>query len=109
MTWALSASGTITATIGTEVTLATDTTNATYYYEVDMTNMANGDVTELRMYTTTLNGGTSRVAWKSTFGPVQPVADIAASPAQPVDQFVGVTLKQTSGTGRQYFWKLLRI
>lgn len=109
MTWSLSSSGTQTASIGTEHTLTTDTTNGTYYYEVDIGNLANGDILELRVYTMTLSGGTLRVAWKSTFGPLPPVQDICPSPPQPSDQSIKVTLKQTAGTGRSFPWKLLRI
>lgn len=109
MTWTLSASGTQSATIGTEFTLATDTTNATYYFEVDMTNLALGDVLELRIYTVTLSAGTLHVAWKSSYGPAPPVNAIAASPPQPSDQSCRVTLKQTAGTARSLPWKLLRI
>lgn len=109
MTWAVSASGTQTATVNTEHTLTTDTTNATFYYEVDITNMVIGDILELRIYTMTLSGGTLRLAWKSTVGPVPPANDICPSPPQPSDQSLRVTLKQTAGTGRSFPWKLLRL
>lgn len=109
MTWTLSASGTQTATIGTETTLTTDTTNATYYFEVDMTNLVLGDILELRIYTATLSGGTLRLAWSSSYGPAPPIVDIAAAMPQPADQSCRVTLKQTAGVGRAFPWKLLRI
>lgn len=109
MTWSVSSSGSQTAVIGTEHTLTTDVTNGTYYYEVDITNLATGDILELRIYTVTLVAGTLRLAWKSTFGPVQPVQDICPSPPQPSDQSIRVTLKQVAGTGRVWPWKLLRI
>lgn len=108
MTWSLSASGTQSATIGTEFSLATDTTNATYYFECDISALALGDVLELRVYTATLSGGTMRVAWKSTFGPVPPIQDITPSPPQPSDQSLKVTMKQVAGTARSVPWKLLR-
>lgn len=109
MTWVVSASGSQTSSIGSEQTLTTDTTNATYYFETDITNLANGDVLELRIYVMTLSGGTLRLAWKNTYGPVMPVGDIAPSPSQPSDQSIRVTLKQIAGTARIYPWKLLRI
>lgn len=109
MTWTASSNGSITAVIGTESTLVTDTTNATYYYEVDISNLANGDILELRIYTITISGGTLHLAWKSTYGPVPPIQDIAASPSQPSDQSYRATLKQTAGTGRVFSWKVLRI
>lgn len=109
MTWTVSASGSQTATINTEFILTTDTTNATFYFEVDVTNLANGDILELRVYTMTLAGGTLHLAWKSTYGPVPPIQDICPSPPQPSDQSIKVTLKQTAGTARLFPWKLLRI
>jgi flagellar capping protein FliD len=109
MTWALSASGSQTASVGTEHILTTDTTNGTYYFEVNVTNLANGDILELRVYTITLVGGTLQIAWKSTYGPVPPIQDVCPSPPQPSDQSLKVTLKQTAGTGRIFPWKLLRI
>ncbi len=108
MTWTVSASGTQAATIGTEFALQTDTTNGTYYYEVDLSAMAIGDVVELRIYTATLSGGTRHQAWKSTFGPGLPICPIAPSPPQPSDQSIQVTLKQIAGTARSFPWKLLR-
>ena len=109
MTWSLSSSGTQTSVISTEHTLTTDVTNGTYYFEVDITNLANGDVLELRIYTITLSGGTLHVAWKSTYGPIPPVQDIAPSPPQPSDQSIRATLRQTAGSPRTFPWKLLRI
>ena len=109
MTWSLSASGTTTGVIGSETTLTTDTGNATFYYEVDITNLAGGDVVELRIYTMTLNGGTLRLAWKSTYGPIPPIQDIAPSPPQPSDQSIRVSLKQVAGSPRTFPWKLLKI
>lgn len=109
MTWAVSSSGTQTSVISTEHTLTTDTTNATYYFEVDVTNLANGDILELRIYVVTLNAGTLRLAWKSTYGPIPPIQDICPSPPQPSDQSCRVTLKQVAGSPRAYPWKLLRI
>jgi hypothetical protein len=109
MTWAVSASGTQTSVVGTEQTLTTDTTNATYYFEVDITNLAIGDILELRIYTITLSGGTLHLAWKTSIGPVPPANDISPSPPQPSDQSIRVTLKQVSGTARTWPWKLLRI
>lgn len=109
MTWSLSASGTQSATVGTEFVLATDTTNGTYYFETDIGNLAIGDILELRVYTMTLSGGTLRVVWKSTYGPVPPIQDICPSPPQPSDQSLKVTMKQVAGTARSIPWKLLRI
>lgn len=108
MAWAVSASGTQTAVVGTEATLATDTTNATYYFQVRTNNMANGDMVELRIYTMTLAAGTLETTWKTTIGLSLPVTTVIASPPQPSDQSIRVTLKQIAGTAKQFDWKLLR-
>lgn len=71
--------------------------------------MVLGDVLQLRVYTMTLSGGTLRLAWESTFGPIPPIQDIVPSPPQPSDQSLRVTLKQTGGVARLFPWKLLRI
>lgn len=109
MTWVVSSSGTQAAVIGTEHTLATDTTNATYYSQIRTNNLQAGDVVELRIYTMTLAGGTLEVTWKTTVGPSPPPSIVFASPPQPSDQSLRVTLKQVAGTGRSFDWKLLRI
>ncbi len=109
MTWSVSASGTQTSTVGTEIALTTDTTNATFYFEVDCTVMVAGDIVELRVYTMTLGGGTLHQAWKDTIGPNLPVCPIRPSPPQPSDQSLKVSLKQTAGTARSFPWKLIRI
>lgn len=108
MTWVLSASGSQTAVVNTEHTLATDTTNATYSFQARCNNMALGDVVELRLYTITLSGGTLEVVWKTTIGPSLPAAIVTVAPPQPSDQSIRATLKQVAGVARVFDWKLLR-
>jgi len=109
MTWILSDSGTTSALgIGTETTLATDTNNGTFVLEVDTSNMALGDLLEIRVYTITLSGGTLTQAWKGTYQHVQ-INNHKISPPVASDQSIKCTLKQTAGTGRTYAWKMLRI
>lgn len=109
MTWSVSSSGTLAATVGTETSLATDTTNGTYYFQVRGNNLVLGDVVELRIYTMTLSGGTLELTWKTTVGPSPPATFVIASPPQPSDQSIKVTIKQISGTARSFDWKLLRM
>jgi hypothetical protein len=109
MTWVLDSSGTQTAVINTEHTLATSTTNATFQSFVRLNNLALGDTLELRIYNITLSGGTLEVCWKATYGPALPVAIVSASPPLASDQSYRLTLKQTAGTGRNFDWKILRI
>lgn len=108
MTWTLDSSGTQTAVVGTEQTLATDTNNGTFYLQVRCNNLVNGDVVELRIYTETLTGGTLELTWKTTVGPSPPPCFVIASPPQPSDISIKFTLKQTAGTARAFDWKVLR-
>jgi len=108
MTWILSDSGTTAAlTIGTETTLATDNNNGTFVLEVDTSNLANGDVLEIRIYTVTLGGGSLIQAWKGTYQHAQ-INNHKISPFVASDQSMRATLNQTVGTGRTYAWKILR-
>lgn len=107
MSWTVSGSGTQTATGGEDVLVAADTNNASFVALVDLTNMANGDVVELRIYTKVLSTGALDLVWKGTFANA-PLAVVAQSPFVPSDQSIKLTLKQVAGTNRNYDWKLLR-
>ena len=61
------ASGTQTATVTTEHTLAALETAGVYVFEVDTVNMVAGDVLELRIKKMTLTGGTVRVFAMQTY------------------------------------------
>jgi len=109
MTWTLSSSGTTSAlTIGSETTLATDTNNGTFVLEVDTSNLALGDLLEIRIYTITLGGGSLVQAWKGTFQHGQ-INNHKVSPPVASDQSIKCTLNQVAGTGRTFAWKMLRI
>ncbi len=105
---ALIASGTQTATIGTEHSLNTDTTNRVYIFVVDTVNMVNADELELRINTIVLTGGTARLAYIASYSHVQS-APIKFSVPVPADISIEITLKQTAGTGRSYPWALLAV
>jgi hypothetical protein len=97
-----------TATINTEHVLITDTTNKNYVLVVDTAAMVALDVTELRIYTKCLAGGTSRVAYYAVYA--QPQAHpIKYSVPVPANIEIKCTLKQTEGTGRAYPWALLSV
>lgn len=109
MSWTLDNSNTQTATVGTEHTLSTSTTNGTYVLEVDTTNLVAGDLLELRIYTKTLSGdGSDALAWKGTFQHAQ-IAIKKISPPVASDVSLRATLKQVAGTSRNFNWKLLRM
>jgi len=104
----LLASGTQTATITTEHTLATDTTNKVYVLKVDLAAMVNGDILELRLYSKILTGGTERLAYVAVYAHAQGVPAVY-SPPLPEDISCKATLKQTAGTGRAFPWALLSV
>lgn len=99
------ASGTQTATISTEHTLAAVTTAAVLTLSVDANAMVNGDVLELRITRKVLSGGTERLLFYAVFSNIQ---------SEPIKCSVPViapfgatfTLKQTAGTGRAFPWSV---
>lgn len=101
-------SGTQTATIDVEHTLDTETNAGVYVLVVDMANLANGDTVMLRIKTKYAAGGTSRLAYAAAYSNVQ--ADlIKYSIPVPVDTEIVCTLEQTDGTGRDFYWNLLKL
>ncbi|HLY53941.1 MAG TPA: hypothetical protein VKS60_00205 [Stellaceae bacterium] len=106
MTWTVDNSGTQTASVGTEQTLDNPTTNGTYVLRVNVSNLANGETVELRVYDK-LNSNTVQ-CWKAAIsGPV--INGIVQSPPLAADAGCKATLKQLNGTGRSFDWSLLRI
>ena len=104
----LEASGTQTAAIGTEHTLSTITLNRTLLFVVDTGAMVNADVLELRVNTTVLSAGTSRLAYFASYRDIQGAPQKISIPI-PSDISSVFTLKQTAGTGRSFPWKVLSI
>lgn len=112
---AVAASGTQTATIGTEHTLTTQTTAGKklvlYIDTVNMADATTPDILEVRVYRKVLTGDTSRIVWS-----VQYVGDQGDGTAtgQVVKQSIPInnefsaafTIKQTQGTGRSYTWSV---
>lgn len=106
------ASGTQSATVTTEHTLATDTSNKTFVLVVDAAalTVASGvaDVLELRIYTIALSAGTERLAYIAIYQGTQS-DPIKYSVPVPADISIKVTLKQAAGTSRSFPWKLLSL
>jgi hypothetical protein len=114
MTISAHASGTQTATVGTEHFLTSPNVEGKFTGIVDVSNMVDGDALELRAYQMVLSGGTARV-----------IDVVYLYGAQPTDQLIvewGVdikneltdanavrySLKQTAGTGRSFPWKVVK-
>lgn len=107
MTVAVNTSGSQTATISTEHSLATITTAGVYQLAVDTNNMVGGtspDILELRAYTKNQGSGdTKRLAYIGTFQGVQMTPQLHSPPIiAPI--YVEFTLTQLAGTGRAFPW-----
>lgn len=106
------ASGTQTATIGTEHFLSSPNVAGTYTLHVDTVNMAAGDALELRVYQMILTAGTQRVAYYTKYIDAQPTDDLIKISVPISNELtdtnaIRFSLKQTVGTGRSYPWKVL--
>lgn len=102
-------SGSQTATISTEHTLATVTDAGIYTVRVDINALAAGDIVELRVYAKCRNGTDSErlIHGPAVYGPVVPDQKLAESvPIMSAGHFKP-TLKQTAGTGRAFPWVIL--
>jgi len=107
------ASGTQTATVGTEHQLADVGTAGLYTFHVDTVNLATGDVVELRVYQMVLTAGTSRVVFFGAYYGAQLADDVIKVSVPIGNELTDATslrfsLKQTFGTGRAFPWKVLR-
>lgn len=107
------ASGTQSATVDTEHFLSSPNVAGTFTLHVDLHNLAAGDVVELRIYQMVLTGGTQRVAYLSRFEGAMPTDDKIAISIPISNELTDTnslrfSLKQTSGTGRDFPWKVLK-
>ena len=102
------ASGTITATVGTEHTLATNNTGGTFIFVVNTSNMSYGDEVILRIKTKTIATSTTTLAYSAVYAHIQG-EPVKYSPPVPSLDEITVTLEQTAGTGRSFEWNLLKI
>lgn len=107
MALTITASGTQSATIGTEHTLTTLTGPKTFTLHIDVNALSHGSGTadELELYikTKVLSGGTERVTYYTLLTGAQDIPVRVSLPV-PVPQTATVTLKQTAGTGRSFPW-----
>lgn len=107
------ASGTQTATVGTEHFLSSPNVAGVFTFHVDTINMANGDILEIRIYQMVLTGGTQRVVFFHGYYAAQ-ATDNAIKVSVPITNELTDTnalrfsIKQTFGTGRAFPWKVLQ-
>lgn len=101
----LQSSGTQSASISTEHSLATVTAAGTYVLVVDLNNLANGDTVELRIKTKVLTGSTARLAYMTTYVNAQSEPNVYSLPV-PSPYSFEATLKQVAGSGRSFDWAI---
>lgn len=113
MTIAAFGAGTATGTINSEQFVANVNAAGVYTFHVDLSNMVALDYTELRVYQMVLTGGTARVVYLETFSGVPPT-DAVIAISVPISneltdaQSLRFSIKQTTGTARQYAWKVIK-
>ncbi len=108
MTISVAASGTQTATVGTDHTLASPTTAGVYQFVVDAANLVAGDILELRIESKVLTGGTVRKAFTTHYGDAQS-DPIKISPPVTVPFGANFILNQVAGTGRAFDWSVIQL
>lgn len=96
--------GTQAATISTEHTLATITAGGTFQLVVDLDNLANGDVVELRAKVKVRSSSTAKELLIGVYANDRGSQNVVWSPPIPAPHSVAFTLKQTAGTGRSFEW-----
>ena len=103
MAVAVESSGTQTATIGTEHSLAAPTSAGVRQLVVDLVNLVNGETVELRVKRPALSGGAIGTWQTAVYTHAQPEPIVISVP---MPSAVGgtFTLKQTVGTGRNFPW-----
>lgn len=104
-----------TETVGTtEWSLTTDTsgpdvdtTAGGYQVVLDLSNLANGDIFEFRVYEKAISGGTQRCGFKQTFAHAQGTDDaLWFSPSLMLYYGWDFTLKKVAGTDRSIDWSI---
>lgn len=104
----LTTNGTQTATLTTEHILTTQTNNKFYTAYIDLTNMASGDTTEIRVSVIVKAAGSHILYYLGTYSGAQ-TNPLVYIPSLPSDISWKLTIKQTVGTGRTYDWRVYEI
>ncbi len=107
MAVSVNTSGTQTATLDTEHTLATITDPGTYQLIVDLDNLANGDVVILRIKVKAFTGQSSKLLFSAIYANDQGSQCLAISPPIPAPIEFVATLEQMDGAaGRDFPWAI---
>lgn len=100
-------SGSQTATLTTEHSLATITTAGVYQLRVDLANLADGETLRLRAKTKVRSSSSGKLEWEAYFAHTQNEANAVSPPIVSVHS-VEFTLTQTGGTGRAFEWSVVQ-
>lgn len=102
-----------TFALGTEFVILDVAVAGAFQLELDKTNLAAGDVLEIRIYNIVLTGGSRRVMYFQSFAGAQPTDDMCAVSVPASNDLTDsgslrFTLKQTFGIARAFDWKVLK-
>lgn len=105
-------SGTQTAVISTEHELCNIDEIGTFTFHIDLNAMLTGDSLEINIYQKILTGGASRIAYTQTYSVVPIITGVIQISVPISNELVEAdalkfTIKQTTGVGRDYPWKVL--
>ena len=106
MAVAVNTSGSQTATLTTEHTLATVTTAEALQLAVDMDNLAAGERLTLRIYGKARSADTERLLFSADFDGSNLNYPLAMSPVFLSPHHFKATLEQNGGTGRAFPWAI---
>jgi hypothetical protein len=102
------ANGSQTSTISTVHSLATITTAGVYQLDVNLTNLANGDVLELRGKKKVLSSGAEIDCVLGQYANVQSQKGVSSIPIVSLYSLT-FTLTQTAGSSRVFEWNAVRL
>lgn len=105
------ASGTQSATVTTEHFLGTDpdNTDGAFQFVVDMQNMVMGDTLEIRVYEAALTGDSSSPQVECWYFYNTQVSPMFMSPALLLMHRWRFSIKQTTGTSRNFKWSIRKV
>lgn len=100
-------SGSQTAVLTTEHSLATITAAGVYQLRVDLDNLVNGETVRLRAKTKVRSSSSAKLEWEAYFAHEQNELNAVSPPIVSVHS-VEFTLTQTGGTGRAFEWSVVQ-
>lgn len=106
---AVNTSGSQTATISTEHTLATVSAAGVYVLAVDLANLVANDIVVLSIYGKARTGDTERLLHRGLYGPIAVGTPLVQSVPLVSPHHFKATLTQTAGTGRAFPWAIYEV